>query len=299
MRANAHMTQMLLVALILSAASAIAQNQLGAPAQVWPWDNAANVPARQTLAWLPVDGANAYELQLATSNSFSQLFVQREDIALTLSTITDMAPATTYYWRVRAVDGGTNGAWSTTRAFSTAAPTPAGSATLRYPADLQINAASAAAFVWTVVNEAATYALQLSPTPDFSVLVLNVMGISDTTMSSSGLEPGQTYYWRIAAENAAGKGPWSEVRTFTTATSAGTAVRQARVDEPSLNVRLAGSTLTYTVARTTPVRIRIVDLSGRMILNKSELATAGTHAVRIPSVSGYSGRVVASVSVDR
>lgn len=296
MRTNTNTTRMLLATLVLLITAAAAQDQLQAPSQVWPWDNAANVPARQTLAWQAVGSATAYELQLATSESFAQPAVERTGITLTQSTVCDMSLATRYFWRVRAVSGATAGNWSTVRTFNTAAPAPMGAATLSCPSECQISPVDAAHFAWTPVSGAVTYAMQLSLSAGFSELTLNLIGVNDTTMLSSGLQPGQTYFWRVAAQNAAGNGPWSDVRTFST--SGGTSVTKAAALSGGLGISVSSSMLSITLQHATSVNVSVVDMSGRLLLNTSSTMMAGTHVVRLPAANSSADRVAVRVRAD-
>ncbi|MBN1781028.1 T9SS type A sorting domain-containing protein [bacterium] len=70
---------------------------------------------------------------------------------------------------------------------------------------------------WHPVPYAATYTLQVSRTPGFKEFVAYETGLTDTAFALTGHRWDTTYYWRVQASNAAGAGPYSIMRTFTTA----------------------------------------------------------------------------------
>jgi len=72
-------------------------------------------------------------------------------------------------------------------------------------------------FYWHISDSATTYRLQISPFSSFASLTLDTT-TSDTFLTSSAL-PNNWYYWRVKAYNATDSSEWSEVRSFSVATS--------------------------------------------------------------------------------
>jgi hypothetical protein len=70
--------------------------------------------------------------------------------------------------------------------------------------------------VWEETAGATSYQAQLNTTTNFSNSLFDRGGIKGTSVSLSGLDYNTVYYWRVRASNAAGDGPWSDVRRFTT-----------------------------------------------------------------------------------
>ncbi|MFZ9817367.1 MAG: hypothetical protein ACO3EH_08290, partial [Ilumatobacteraceae bacterium] len=132
--------------------------------------------------------------------------------------ITNLMPGTTYYYRANAanVAGSVSGAIAQFTTLGGAPSTASGSASA---------IASDSAFVTGTVNAntVATQAFfQYSQAPDFStldgtVIAGDVAGEETTTLSANfvRLQPGATYYWRIAATNAAGT-TVGDTQSFTT-----------------------------------------------------------------------------------
>ena len=72
------------------------------------------------LDWMPVSGADHYEVQIATSSDFASSLVESAETELTSYTPIKRYPPDTYYWRVRAEDGAGApiGGWSDTYHFA-------------------------------------------------------------------------------------------------------------------------------------------------------------------------------------
>jgi hypothetical protein len=84
-----------------------AGGQVGGPTLQSPVAGATDTPQRPTFSWAAVPGAETYELQLST-NPFFALSTSKGPLSHTTWTWDeDLTYGTTYYWRVRAVKGGT------------------------------------------------------------------------------------------------------------------------------------------------------------------------------------------------
>ena len=69
---------------------------------------------------------------------------------------------------------------------------------------------------WSLVEDAATYQLQVATDAGFNELVINESGITSTFATVSGLAFSTTYYWRVKAFNGAIESDWSLTWSFTT-----------------------------------------------------------------------------------
>ena len=94
-----------------------ATTQLSAPTLITPANNALNVPLNTTFTWSSVTNATAYDIQLSTDSNF--LTSSAFSSATTSLAATNLLNSTVYYWRVRAKQGSTSGAWSAVRTFTT------------------------------------------------------------------------------------------------------------------------------------------------------------------------------------
>jgi chitinase len=87
---------------------------------------------------------------------------------------------------------------------------------LLQPLNNSVNVSVSPVLTWNPSPGADSYAVQVSATPSFSVLLVNRTGIQSTSLTVSGLLSSTTYYWHIKAMNTAGSSEWSEIRAFTT-----------------------------------------------------------------------------------
>ena len=105
-----------------------------APSLVFPSVGAAGVPTFVTLAWTEVPDEYSYNVQMGTSPNLdntaslvtaatiSARLVGGELVNATEATFRGLRNATQYFWRVRAVNAGGTGRWSTTGSFTTVLP---------------------------------------------------------------------------------------------------------------------------------------------------------------------------------
>jgi hypothetical protein len=70
---------------------------------------------------------------------------------------------------------------------------------------------------WKSIETASMYHLQVSSDSTFNTaFIVNDASVTDTARSVLGLSGQQKYFWRVRGLNAAGTGPFSETRSFTT-----------------------------------------------------------------------------------
>ena len=188
------------------------------PAQVrlsFPIDRATRTALIPIFSWQAVDGAKTYALQVSTNSDLSSPVIDQSGLTETSYSITRLQDSTVYYWRVRAANGAGDGPWSEIRSFTTILALPP-QVSLIAPADRATRTALIPIFSWQGVDVAETYALQVSINSDLASPVIDQSGLIETSYSSTTLQVGTGYYWRVRAANDLGDGPWSEIRSFTT-----------------------------------------------------------------------------------
>jgi trimeric autotransporter adhesin len=88
-----------------------------------PTAGATGVPVKPIFQWTAVIGAEAYELLVATDADMDDTVITRTDEYAPAGNVwqcdVSLDYATTYYWRVRAINASTSSAWSTTGVFTT------------------------------------------------------------------------------------------------------------------------------------------------------------------------------------
>ena len=155
-----------------------------------------------TAAWTAVEGATGYALY-RYDTEWTQV---GGTLTATTHTDTGLTTGQTYYYAVAAVNAAGRGPWSESVPItlsSSAQTPPAGAPTL----SVQAAGATSVTAAWTAVEGATGYALYRY---DTEWTQIGGGTLTATTYTDSGLTTGQTYYYAVAAVNAAGRGPWSE-----------------------------------------------------------------------------------------
>ena len=70
-------------------------------------------------------------------------------------------------------------------------------------------------FSWDTTQVTDLYILQIATDTFFTQIIVNE-SVTSNTMSVTNLEKTEKYYWRVAARNSSGTGPWSEIWSFYT-----------------------------------------------------------------------------------
>lgn len=182
-----------------------------APILTSPPNNSTGISRTPTLTWNTVPNANSYRVQVSTSSTFGTTVVNAVTGAATQYTVTTALQYNTlYYWRVQATNAGGTGNWSTVWNFTTLINPPA-APTLISPVNNATGVSLTPAFMWSNVATATSYVLQISTNTAFTNLVVNLPNITGTSFElPSGYLVGNTnYYWRVAAVNDGGQGPYS------------------------------------------------------------------------------------------
>jgi len=189
------------------------------PVLIAPSDAAIDIPYSQTLSWGAVAGAAKYRAEVSEDAGFTTFFLAQDNIATTSIQLSNLLPAKTYYWRVRAGNSGGDGDWSAVWSFTTAPlPLPA-APVLVSPANAGVNISINPTLSWNASPGASKYRAELSTDQTFSTTFFTQSDIATTSVVVPTLLAGQVYYWRVRASNTSGDGDWSAVRSFTTASA--------------------------------------------------------------------------------
>ncbi len=189
-----------------------------APTLSSPVNGATNQPTTLVLSWNASSGATHYWLQVATDQAFSSIVVGDSTITGTSQQVNNLSPSTTYYWRVRALNGAGMSSWSAVWSFvtTTSQIQPPGTPTLVAPANGSTVSGTTATFQWDSVATADHYFLQVATDQAFTKIVYANYSVVGTSQQDTGLAPSTTYYWQVRAVNAGGQGNWSATWSFTT-----------------------------------------------------------------------------------
>ena len=161
------------------------------------------------LTWTEAYGASVYEVEVSSDISFNTI-VTSGQVTTAAASVTNLIPATSYWWRVRAGDGTNWGTFVGPWKFTTVGLT---SFSMSTPMNDANNVAYASVnFNWTDNLGVTGYQMMLGTDVDFA----NSPVTFNTTTSAktvTNLLPGTTYYWKVRATNdgsnyGAWVGPW-------------------------------------------------------------------------------------------
>ena len=190
-----------------------------APSLLSPDNNSTGLPLNDTLKWTASSGALSYRIQVATDSNFTNLFINDSTITSTFRVVS-LTSWTKYYWRVNAKNNIGTSAYSSVWNFTTLLAPP----TLIYPANNSSSITLTPLIDWSDVNGASTYNLQVSISPGFTSLTINLSSLSSSQyqVPSGILQANTIYYWRASSSNSFGTSGWSAIWNFTTLASPNT-----------------------------------------------------------------------------
>ena len=146
-------------------------------------------------------GLANYQMQLSTDTDFGLINFSSSPVA-PAAVVSGLLEATTYYWRVRALDNVSNASiWSATWSFITNDPPPPVPVS---PAALATATKPQVAFDWSDVlaGTLSNYELQLSQDINFGTIAFSSAPVASSALVT-GLAEG-TYYWRVRAKDHIG-----------------------------------------------------------------------------------------------
>jgi len=169
-----------------------------------------------TFTWQAIQNANYYTIQIFNDAQFTNNFLTESGI--TSTSFTPSIPLIhnkTYYWRVRATNGGGDGDWSDARALNIYMC--AKSVSLDLPMNNAQDLDITPTFNWAEDQYATSYNLQLSTNQYFATITANYSNITTNQyILANNLNYNTTYYWRVRSHNNCGYSSWSETFKFTT-----------------------------------------------------------------------------------
>lgn len=155
-----------------------------------------NVTGAVEVVWRAVPGASGYEVQIDDSSSFSSPEWRSSTVGTISVPTSPLAPGTQHV-RVRALEGRTGGAWSTSSFVVSALPGPS----LTSPADgtRLAQPSQPPLLTWTPVEAATSYTVEIDTDSDFvgAKTYANVKSTSFVVPDNQA--PDVTYHWRVRA----------------------------------------------------------------------------------------------------
>ncbi len=158
------------------------------------------------LDWDQVEEAVCYQLQVDTTNTFTNP-VLSESLSATITSYSISTPLEdrVYWWRVRAHGGTEWGNWSSVWSFVIASVPQ-----LLSPENNDSTGNPTPTFKWSSIEDATEYEFVLDDDTTFSFPITNIT-TSATSYTPTDPLPDGTYYWKVRAKLPEGTGDWSSV----------------------------------------------------------------------------------------
>ncbi len=184
------------------------------PEPLSPENNSENVSVSPEFIWSNAQGAVKYEFQLSDDVQFNTTLVSDVYTDTTTGINFDLNFESTYFWRVRGIGAASDSSdWSPVITFTTTPDIP-NTPVLISPIDGATDLEKQAEFVWSEVQSAEVFNIQISEADVFSTIFLDST-VSDTSLILEEFEYETTYYWRVSARNTAGESEYSVIHSFT------------------------------------------------------------------------------------
>jgi hypothetical protein len=196
-------------------------------------DTAMNI----SLDWETLPGATDYQWQLNYETDFSSLPDGFEGTTQSSSVhLADLEPATTYYWRVKAIEP-TLSPWSEKWSFTTSLGRTVTAPNLHSPEAGASGVSVSPIFQWSAIAGADSYELMVSTSATFdnpTILKTDGYALPSTAWQCNiSLNYDTTYYWKVRAVSADSCSAWSAVSAFTTEAAPSPMGTVAEVPQPN------------------------------------------------------------------
>ena len=184
------------------------------PTLIEPLDNETQVQPTDKFSWSAVAQAKLYRFELATDAQFTNI-VYTKDTKREFVYVDQFDNGfTTYYWRVRANNGGHLSQNPAVWSFTSGVGTPQ----LLLPTDKDYTTVDRPFFDWEDVNGASKYTIQVSVISSFSntnLIVVDEEVTQSHYQAVTPLELNKLYHWRVlATDNDGNNSVYSSVFRF-------------------------------------------------------------------------------------
>jgi len=169
-----------------------------------------------------------------TTDTLAAAMIVDSTLSDTTKHVSGLKNLTDYWWRVRAKNEVGWGSYTSWSKFTTIIDTPA-VVTLVSPTNESRGLLEPIALIWNSESLAETYSLQVAMNEDFTSMIVDTSGLTDTTFVFDNLNDLTQYYWRVKAVNISGESEWSEVWNFKTLGEP-TVVTQLYPEENEVNI---------------------------------------------------------------
>ncbi len=181
------------------------------PDKLLPVNQASSTNIPTFFKWKKLANATSYSIQVSIYSGFYEIAYEKSGLTDTNCTVPDLKNLTKYYWRISALQNGTNTAWSDSWFFTTGLPPPV----LTFPFDSSKNIRPQGTVSWAKVSQSTSYKIIISEHSDFSGTNINAVSVSNDYLFK-GLGFNKRYFWKVASVNGSTTSEWSQPRTFLT-----------------------------------------------------------------------------------
>jgi fibronectin type 3 domain-containing protein len=169
-----------------------------------------------TLSWSESSPVTGYVIDRATNSSFTNPTVFAPTGTATTFNDTTVQPGQTYYYEVAAVGAGGQSAFTALSAVMTPVPPPTAPTSLAAPTV----SASQVILTWAETSAVTGFAIERATNALFTNATIFTPTGNATTYTDNTVQPGQSYYYEVAAIGAGGQSPFATIGPITTPTPA-------------------------------------------------------------------------------
>jgi len=245
-----------------------------------PTNNAVDQVLNAKLKWDPIKGLLSYEYQIALDTAFTQMIAGSEvDTNFAFAEFTKFG--TKYYWRARGRHATDTMQWSTRFAFTTIDKVK-----LITPSNNATNIAVKPTLKWSLQTGIVKLQLQISESPDFSPLFLDVKLADSLTQYAvtKKMNNSTKYYWRMRAfsdSQVPDTSGWSDVWNFTTLAPTGIGENGILTSNIYPNPASGKVNLRLDVEEPLTLQVSVIDLLGSTFVREEYELTSGTNVREI------------------
>ncbi|MGE0931517.1 BspA family leucine-rich repeat surface protein [Peijinzhouia sedimentorum] len=172
-----------------------------------PRDYILNTPTVLSLVVNETAFATSYEIQLSTSQDFTEAETEIFINATGEQEVGDLMTNTRYYWRARGINDRGEGAWSSMAQFRTGL----NQATASEEGVIICATEGTQLLTWEAIEGASHYRVEIATDASFNNVVRRARALQSLQLTTRELAANKTYYWRVQGYNdvKAYKGNWS------------------------------------------------------------------------------------------
>ncbi|PKL84572.1 MAG: hypothetical protein CVV22_12255, partial [Ignavibacteriae bacterium HGW-Ignavibacteriae-1] len=181
------------------------------PSLVSPSNKRLNVTMPVDFKWSSPVNVDSYTIEIAGTKDFKNLIYSKSDIISNAFVVEDLEYGSDYFWRIRAKKGEIYSDWTQVFEFGTQLKTP----NLISPSDKEDEVQLTSNLKWELTELNIQYAIQVSNSADFSILIIDTLLFSQNSLPINSLQLKNTYYWRVKTVNNIRQSTWSDSWKFT------------------------------------------------------------------------------------